>query len=100
LRKDGFQVLSSMIQLAKNLGLTIVCEGIETPEHILAIDRAGGEIVQGFFYSQPLPLDLFTIELDKRDSNKGLKENVDSLNKNFNLSFTEQLEELTEIEPL
>jgi diguanylate cyclase (GGDEF)-like protein len=95
-----FQVLSSMIHLAKNLGLTVVCEGIETPEHVLAIDKAGGEIAQGFFYSQPISSDLFNTELDKRDSDEGLKENVQSLQANFNLSFTEQLEVITEIEPL
>ncbi|OJF76841.1 MAG: hypothetical protein BKP49_04560 [Treponema sp. CETP13] len=87
-----FQVLSSMIHLAKKLGLTVVCEGIETPEHVLTLDKAGGEIAQGFFYSQPISLSLFHEELDKRDSSEGLKENVDSLKNHFSLSFSEKID--------
>lgn len=102
-RKVGmrdFQVLSSMIHLAKNLGLTVICEGVETPDHVLVLDRAGGEIAQGFFYSQPISAKLFNAELDKRDTPEGLKENVDSLKKHFKLSFLEDLDIIADVEEL
>jgi len=44
-----------MIQLAQDLHLSVVAEGIETLEAWRAIRDLGGEIGQGYFIARPMP---------------------------------------------
>lgn len=44
----------SIVAMARSLGLSIVAEGIETPEHGDELRRLGCDLVQGYFYSRPL----------------------------------------------
>ncbi|HZK19915.1 MAG TPA: EAL domain-containing protein, partial [Treponemataceae bacterium] len=87
-----FEVLSSMIALAKKLGLTVICEGVETPEHVLSLDEAGCEIAQGFFYSRAISKEKFGLELDAKNTDANSKETVKHLKKSFMLSFVEELQ--------
>ena len=52
-------VISSVIAMARGLGMKIVAEGIESSEQITFLRRIGCDIVQGFVYSRPLPQDEF-----------------------------------------
>jgi EAL domain-containing protein (putative c-di-GMP-specific phosphodiesterase class I) len=46
-------VLSSLAKLAKDLGLTIVCEGIETQDHLNRARKIGADVGQGYLFSKP-----------------------------------------------
>ena len=46
----------SLIRLAQKLGLTVICEGIETSRHVKLLHEAGCFYAQGFYFSKPLPL--------------------------------------------
>ncbi|MCR5787407.1 MAG: EAL domain-containing protein [Acholeplasmatales bacterium] len=54
------KILHYSIELAKSLGLTIVCEGVETEKQKEIIIKHGGAIVQGFYYSKPINFVEFT----------------------------------------
>ncbi len=52
-------ILTHIIDLIKSLGLDIVCEGVETMEDKERIIKAGASIIQGYYYSKPIPSDEF-----------------------------------------
>jgi sensor c-di-GMP phosphodiesterase-like protein len=43
--------------MAHALGLRIVCEGVETVAQLCALRTAGCEILQGYLFARPLPVD-------------------------------------------
>ncbi len=47
-------VVSSAIQLAKNLKLKTIAEGVETLEILEMLKKMGCDIVQGYYYAKPL----------------------------------------------
>ena len=57
-RKDT-RLLEVMIKLAKSFGLTTIVEGVETEEQMVALKTMGCDIVQGYYFSRPLPADKF-----------------------------------------
>ena len=56
------QILFHSIELAKSLGLDIVCEGVETSEQKDIVLASGGKVIQGYYYSKPISLEEFTIK--------------------------------------
>ena len=53
-------IVRSTIDLARNLGLTVVAEGIETEAVMDHLAALGCEVGQGFVISRPLPADELT----------------------------------------
>jgi len=47
-------ILASTVDLAKNLNLTTVAEGVETEEDFRIIHDLGVDLVQGYYFSKPL----------------------------------------------
>lgn len=54
---------SAIIDLARNLHMVTVAEGIETPEQLAVLQSLGCELGQGYLYSRPLPPEEFEIKL-------------------------------------
>ena len=54
------QMLSALVNMAKNLGIHSVAEGVETKEQAQFLRSIGCEALQGFYYSRPLPQSRFT----------------------------------------
>ncbi|MFV0517916.1 MAG: EAL domain-containing protein [Aminipila sp.] len=52
-------VIESVMQMAKKLGIHTVAEGVENIEHIKLLKEVGCDMVQGFYYSKPMPANLF-----------------------------------------
>jgi diguanylate cyclase (GGDEF)-like protein/PAS domain S-box-containing protein len=48
-------LIGAMLQLARELGLYVVAEGIETPEQLDHLRRAGASHGQGFHLARPMP---------------------------------------------
>ena len=48
-------IATSIIQLAHNLELEVVAEGVESAEQVEALQRLGCDIAQGYYFSQPMP---------------------------------------------
>ena len=57
-RKDT-RLLEAVIQLAKTLELPTIAEGVETAEQLMALRQMKCDIVQGYYFSRPLPADEF-----------------------------------------
>jgi EAL domain-containing protein (putative c-di-GMP-specific phosphodiesterase class I)/AmiR/NasT family two-component response regulator len=47
-------ILASTVDLAKNLNLTTVAEGVETEEDYKIIAELGVDLIQGYYFSKPL----------------------------------------------
>ena len=57
--KDDEAVVHSTIQLAHNLGLSVVAEGVETQSALNLLGDMGCDVIQGYLISKPLPRDEF-----------------------------------------
>ena len=55
-----------ILDIAKYLKLNMVAEGVESPGQVSLLKQAGCNLVQGFFFSRPMPADEFE-ELIKRE---------------------------------
>lgn len=51
---DDEMIVRSTIELAHNLGLRVVAEGVETAEASLKLKKMGCDIAQGYYYGMPL----------------------------------------------
>ena len=66
---SDYQIIKSTIAMVKNLGLTVVAEGVETQAQLLSLMENDCDYIQGYYYSKPVPdVDLFTF-IDKHISN-------------------------------
>lgn len=52
-------IIPSVIDMAKKLKLTVVCEGVETKEQVAFLRDVGCDYAQGYFYSKPIPQQQF-----------------------------------------
>ena len=55
--EQNASMVSAMVALASNLGMTPLAEGIETEAEWRALMERGCELGQGFFFSRPVPPD-------------------------------------------
>jgi EAL domain-containing protein (putative c-di-GMP-specific phosphodiesterase class I) len=53
--ENGYIILENIIRTAKDIGFKTLCEGVETQEQEDAAIRAGCDLLQGFFYYEPMP---------------------------------------------
>ena len=48
-----------VIDIARFLGVPVIAEGVETEEQMLTLKEMGCDIVQGYYFSKPLPAEEF-----------------------------------------
>jgi len=53
--KSDEALVTSIITISKNLGLTVVAEGVETKEQLQILKQYQCEYVQGYYFSKPIP---------------------------------------------
>ena len=56
---DDTAIAMAIISLARNLGLRVIAEGVETAEQLDFLRSAGCDEIQGYYYSHPLSEDDF-----------------------------------------
>jgi EAL domain-containing protein (putative c-di-GMP-specific phosphodiesterase class I) len=59
-----YAVIQTIIQLASNLQMKAVAEGIETLEQYILLKNMGCHIGQGYFLHKPMPLEVASALLD------------------------------------
>lgn len=55
----GNQVLRHIISLAHGLGMEVLAEGVETQEQVQFLREVGCDVIQGYYFSKPLPEERF-----------------------------------------
>ncbi|WP_129627862.1 EAL and GGDEF domain-containing protein [Candidatus Oscillochloris fontis] len=61
---SGRAIINSIINLAHHLGMQVVAEGVETQLQRDFLHSVGCDMIQGFFYTEPLPPALFEYLLE------------------------------------
>ena len=63
----GGNILNSVVRMAKWLHIPVIAEGVETQQQKDFLRKIGCDCVQGFFYSKPVPVDVYEEMLDNAD---------------------------------
>jgi len=66
------EIVRTIIMLARNLGLDVVAEGVETREQLAYLRALDCEYAQGFFFAHPLDPSQAEITLKKMKSGEGM----------------------------
>ena len=53
--KEDFDLVKATIAMAHSLDLQVVAEGVETHEQLMLLDKLGCDLVQGYYFSKPIP---------------------------------------------
>jgi diguanylate cyclase (GGDEF)-like protein len=51
---DGLQIVNTIMDLARNLGMDVVAEGTETAEQVAHLASLGCDFGQGYYFSRPI----------------------------------------------
>ena len=52
-------VISSIVSMASQLNMEVICEGVETEEQNAFLQSIGCTMAQGYYYDKPLPLEAY-----------------------------------------
>ena len=66
--KKGRAVISSVVDMAKNLDMNVISEGVETKDQIEFLEEIDCNMVQGFYFAKPMKLKEFSELLSKENS--------------------------------
>lgn len=58
-KHNDTRMISIVIDIADYLGVPVIAEGVETEEQYLALKKLGCAIIQGYYFSKPLPAEEF-----------------------------------------
>ena len=61
----GGNILNSVVRMAKWLHIPVIAEGVESQQQVDFLRTIGCECVQGYFYSKPVPIDVYEDLVDK-----------------------------------
>ncbi len=59
-------LVNTIIAMARGLGMQVIAEGVETEGQLNFLKGAGCELVQGYYFSKPLPAGEFSTMLNSR----------------------------------
>lgn len=59
-------IVRAITHMARELGMTVVAEGVETREQLQALEDVGVDAIQGFFHARPMDSDSLVAWLQKR----------------------------------
>ena len=69
-KEEDLLVLKHIISLAEDLGFSCLAEGAETKEQVEFLEEQGCDMIQGYYYSEPLPADKYVDKLIAKKSDK------------------------------
>ncbi len=58
-KKNDTKIVEFIIDIAKYLSVPIIAEGVETKEQAESLKKLGCDIIQGYYFSKPIPSDEF-----------------------------------------
>ena len=54
--EKGRTIMNAIISLSKQLGLSVITEGVETDEQVDYLTGAGCDMFQGYYFAKPMPV--------------------------------------------
>ena len=54
------ELVNLVLKIAQTLGVPVIAEGVETEEECRLLKEAGCDIIQGYYFSKPLPPEDFS----------------------------------------
>ncbi|MES9990876.1 MAG: EAL domain-containing protein [Candidatus Thiodiazotropha sp.] len=70
-KRADMEITSTIIAMAKNLGLIVLAEGVETDAQYEFLQQQGCDFFQGFIISPPLSAEAFTALMDQEPARLG-----------------------------
>ena len=64
--RRAFAVVKAMTQLGRELGMTVVAEGVETLEQLQALEAAGVDAIQGYYHARPMAEEALLVWFQER----------------------------------
>lgn len=64
-KRENSVIIATIIGMGQALGLKIIAEGVETLDHILYLKGLNCNIMQGYYFSRPVPAEQFPALLEK-----------------------------------
>ncbi|WP_342527139.1 EAL domain-containing protein [Chryseomicrobium sp. FSL W7-1435] len=71
--KEGRAIIATIISLGHHLDMTVVAEGVETPDQVQELRQLGCDVFQGYYFSRPLPAADVDDQLFKKCKQNGKK---------------------------
>lgn len=64
----GVSIITSVLDMARQLDLPAIAEGIETDEQLKLLELLGCEYAQGYYYYRPMPISEYEKLVDDKDN--------------------------------
>ena len=74
--EQDFRLVQLILDIARNLKLQVIAEGVETERQMTMLKNAGCDYVQGYYFSRPLPPDEFEHFIAKENEKEDRQEQV------------------------
>jgi diguanylate cyclase (GGDEF)-like protein len=71
---DDAAIVAAIIAMARNLGLSVVAEGVETRQQLAFLKRYACDHYQGYFFSKPISAEELVIRMKRKPPNAGSEE--------------------------
>ncbi len=66
--ENDMAIVSAIISMASKMGLEVIAEGVEQENQITLLQNEGCNLIQGFYYTKPLPKNDFLTYLNAQNS--------------------------------
>ncbi|MEH6823482.1 MAG: EAL domain-containing protein [Motiliproteus sp.] len=64
--RGSAKLVKAIVAMAKSLDLQLVAEGVETSQQVTFLQALGCDLLQGYYFSKPLPIAEFDVWIDAR----------------------------------
>ena len=91
-KNKDMRMIELIIDIADYLHVPVVAEGVETKEQYMTLKAMGCDLIQGYYFSKPVPCEEFTGFLNERKQQhreelKDMKKNYTSISKALTYDF-------------
>ena len=63
--ENSFKLIKLVMEIAEFMNFTVIAEGVENKEQYDLLKQAGCDLIQGYYFSKPVPADEFVQFFDK-----------------------------------
>lgn len=63
--ENSFKLIKLVMEIAEFMNFTVIAEGVENEEQYNLLKQAGCDLIQGYYFSKPVPADEFAQFFDK-----------------------------------